>query len=183
MAVFSFKLVILVAVFIGQTTVSHSNYCGFPSECASPKSKAHAPNWKQCVWKSANDGRDNGEVHECLFYKQRADSYLRVAYQGNIRVFCGNGCCKRWFFTFNKVECSTPAPIDAVVYQHLTPAGPSANIHRSATQEGYCGGIGKGIVRVGFSVGNCAGHGDADAYTSWNSVSRIVIEEVDPPQA
>ncbi|XP_031563571.1 collagen triple helix repeat-containing protein 1-like [Actinia tenebrosa] len=182
MAVFSFKLVILVAVFIGQSTVSHqSNCCGSSSACSSSRFKVPGPNWKQCVWKNGNDARDNGEVHECLFYKQRADSYLRVAYQGNIRVSCRKICCKRWFFTFNKVECSTPAPIDALVYQEL--GAWSLNIHRSATQEGYCGGIGKGIVRVGFSVGNCSGFGDADAHTSWNSVSRIVIEEVNPPQA
>ena len=31
----------------------------------------------------------------------------------------------------------------------------------------------KGTVRVGFSVGNCAGYGSADVQTGWNSVSRI----------
>jgi len=41
-----------------------------------------------------------------------------------------------------------------------------------------CNGIHKGRVRVGFWVGNCAGYGSVDAYTGWDSVSRIYIEEV-----
>ena len=41
----------------------------------------------------------------------------------------------------------------------------------------------KGTVRVGFQVGNCHGYGSADAYTGWNSVSRIYMEEIPPPQA
>ena len=56
------------------------------------------------------------------------------------------------------------------------------NIHRPRQIEGYCGNIRKGLVRVGFFVGNCRGYGNADAFSGWNSVSRIVIEEVPPPQ-
>ena len=37
-------------------------------------------------------------------------------------------------------------------------------------------------MRVGFWVGNFAGYGSAYAYTGWNSVSRIYVEEVPPPQ-
>ena len=56
------------------------------------------------------------------------------------------------------------------------------NIHRSANIEGYCGGIIPGKVRVGFHVENCKGHDiQADAHTSWNAISRIIIEEVEPP--
>ena len=71
-----------------------------------------------------------------------------------------------------------PAAIDGVVYQQQ-----DLNIHRSANIEGYCGGLSPGNVQVGFNVGNCAEYGDANAYTSWNSVSRIIIEEVEPPVA
>lgn len=56
------------------------------------------------------------------------------------------------------------------------------NIHRHRHIEGYCGNIGKGTVRVGFYVGNCNYYGNADAASGWNSVSRIVVEEVPPPQ-
>ena len=71
-----------------------------------------------------------------------------------------------------------PAAIDGVVYQKE-----NLNIHRSVNIEGYCGGLSPGKVQVGFNVGNCAEFGDANAYTSWNSVSRIIIEEVEPPVA
>ena len=49
--------------------------------------------------------------------------------------------------------------------------------------EGVCEKIHKGTVRVGFWVGNCGGYGSADAYTGWNSVSRIYVEEVPSPKA
>jgi len=96
---------------------------------------------------------------------------------GNTRITgCGN-CCKRWYFTFNDVECRAPATIDGVVYH-----GTNINIHRSANIEGYCGGIASGKVRVGFHVENCKAHAtSADAHTSWNAISRIIIEEVEPP--
>ena len=57
------------------------------------------------------------------------------------------------------------------------------NLHRVRQIEGVCETVNKGIVRVGFWVGNCAGYGTADAETGWNSVSRIYVEEVPPPQA
>ena len=48
--------------------------------------------------------------------------------------------------------------------------------------EGYCGGIASGKVRVGFQVANCKAYPkSADALTRWNAISRIIIEEVEPP--
>ena len=107
------------------------------------------------------------------------DTHLRVMYQGNIRIRKCTVCCKRWYFTFNGQECSGPLPIDGILYQNL-----DINIHRSTTIEGFCSGVAAGSVNVQFHVGDCHGYpgGAADAYTSWNSVSRIVIEEVEPPQ-
>ena len=61
--------------------------------------------------------------------------------------------------------------------------GTNKNLHRPRHIEGVCEKILKGTVRVGFWVGNCAGFGSANAYTGWNSVSRIYVEEVPPPQA
>ena len=57
------------------------------------------------------------------------------------------------------------------------------NLHRHRHIEGYCNQVPKGHVRVGFWVGKCASYRNVDARTGWNSVSRIVIEEVPPPQA
>ena len=71
-----------------------------------------------------------------------------------------------------------PAAIDGVVYQKE-----NLNIHRSANIEGYCGGLSPGKVQVGFHVGYCVGVAGGNAQTSWNSVSRIIIEEVEPPVA
>ena len=90
------------------------------------------------------------------------------------------GCCKRWYFTFNGAECSGPSPIDGVVY--LDRVSKSANPHRVRHIEGHCNNVHKGKVRVEFWVGNCPGHGDADAYSGWNSASRIYVEEVPKSQ-
>ena len=50
--------------------------------------------------------------------------------------------------------------------------------HRPGSIEGYCGNIHKGKIRVGINIGNCAGYGDSNGHTGWNSVSRLIIEEV-----
>jgi hypothetical protein len=36
---------------------------------------------------------------------------------------------------------------------------------------------------VGFWIGKCESYGLGNSGTGWNSMSRIVIEEVPPPQA
>ena len=52
-------------------------------------------------------------------------------------------------------------------------------LHRHRHIEGQCNNIHKGMVRVGFWVGNCNnGHALADAHTGWTTMSRIFIEEV-----
>ncbi|CAB4021140.1 Hypothetical predicted protein, partial [Paramuricea clavata] len=137
-------------------------------------------NWKQCAWDRV-DNKDNGLIQECLFNKYNSNSSLKVFYGGNLRIFNCNACCKRWYFTFNGAECKKPLAIDGVFYLSKG-AGQHGNLHRHRHIEGYCNKIPKGIVRVGFWVGNCKGFGNADADSGWNSISRIVIEEVPPPQ-
>ena len=73
--------------------------------------------------------------------------------------------------------------IDGVFYMSKGAGSRLQDLHRHRHIEGYCNQVPKGHVRVGFWVGNCASYGNADASTGWNSVSRIVIEEVPPPQA
>jgi len=135
-------------------------------------------NWKQCVWKS-DDGRDNGLIKDCLFKKMHDISSLRVFYSGAIRIINCGACCKRWFFTFNGAECSGPMTIEGVLYLQSSSGHQPLRVRHI---EGYCENIPRGVVRVGLHVGNCAGYGNADAHTGWNSVSRIVIEEVPAPQ-
>jgi len=109
---------------------------------------------------------------------------LRVYWAGNLRIHNCNSCCRRWYFTFNSAECSAPAAIDGVVYMLYGTGGKyTQDLHRPRYIEGVCEKLRKGTVRVGFWVGNCAGYGSADAYTGWNSVSRIYVEEIPPPQA
>jgi len=132
-------------------------------------------NWKQCAWKNVNSDLDNGKISECSFIKKNSNTHLRVVYQGNMRVIT-SGTCSRWFLTFNGAECSMP--IDTAVY-----SGGAWNIIRTATIEGYCSGISKGSVNVALNVGPCGGgYSPGNAYTGWNSVSRIIVEEVEPPQ-
>ncbi|XP_068713087.1 collagen triple helix repeat-containing protein 1-like [Montipora foliosa] len=122
-------------------------------------------------------------MHECLFYKTSANTGLRVFFNGALRIANCNSCCKRWYFTFNGVECSNPEAIDGIVYMRQGNEG-TKDLQRVRQIEGVCEkGLHQGIVRVGFWVGNCASYGNADAYTGWNSVSRIYVEEVPPPQA
>ena len=75
-------------------------------------------------------------------------------------------------------SASGPLTIDGLVYMG---SRKSQNLHLVDNIEGHYDNIHKGKVRVGFWVGNCPGYGSVDAYTGWNSVSRIFIEEVPKP--
>lgn len=44
--------------------------------------------------------------------------------------------------------------------------------------EGMCEGVKAGLVDVAVWVGTCADYPRGDASTGWNSVSRIIIEEL-----
>ena len=99
-------------------------------------------------------------------------------YEGNLRPF-GSYVCNRWYFTFDGAECKKPATIEGVVYVESTQVNPLRHRHI----EGYCNQVPKGHVRVGFWIGKCVSERLGDAVTGWNSMSRIVIEEVPPPQA
>ena len=91
-------------------------------------------------------------------------------------VSCTSGCCRRWFITINGKECSSPAPIDTLIYANRVA---NLNLHRPGTLDGFCNNIPKGRVTVGLSVGKCNGYSkSADAYTCWNSVCRFIIEEI-----
>jgi hypothetical protein len=101
-----------------------------------------------------------------------------VFYAGSLRSH-DIGACNRWYFTFDGAECTKPATIEGVVYIASTHAYP----HRHRHIEGYCNQVPKGHIRVGFWIGKCQGSRLGDGFTGWNSMSRIVIEEVPPPQA
>ena len=100
-----------------------------------------------------------------------------------MRVYGSSEKCNRWYFKFNGNECSGPMTIEAAVYNNWPSGSPILLHHRSF--EGYCENIPQGAVRVELWVGKCSssGHALGDAYTGWESVSRIMIEEVSRPQS
>ncbi|XP_033854154.3 collagen triple helix repeat-containing protein 1-like isoform X1 [Acipenser ruthenus] len=138
------------------------------------------PNFKQCAWKSLNYGIDLGKIAECTFTKMRTDSALRVVFSGSLRLKCKNACCQRWYFTFNGAECTGPLPIEAIIYleQGSPEFNSTINIHRTSSVEGLCEGIHAGLVDVAVWVGICPDYPRGDASTGWNSVSRVIIEEL-----
>ena len=90
--------------------------------------------------------------------------------------------CNRWFFKFNGNECSGPMTIEAVVYNYWPSGNPNLLHHRSF--EGYCENIPQGRVIVELWVGKClSGQTLGNAHTGWQSVSRIMIEEVSRAQS
>ena len=91
----------------------------------------------------------------------------------------GKPKCNRWYFKFNGNECSGPMTIEAAVYNYWL----SGNQYHHRSFEGYCENIPQGAVRVGLWVGKCSSEILGDAYTGWESVSRIMIEEVSRPQS
>ncbi|CAH3189293.1 unnamed protein product [Porites evermanni] len=147
---------------------------------ASQSSVVPQTNWKQCVWKSGIS-TDNGKIKNCAFNKLQSNSALRVSFQGNMRVEGTSSKCNRWYFKFNGNECSGPMTIDAVIYNYWPSGNPNLLHHRSL--EGYCENIPQGAVRVELWVGKCSGYTLGDAHTGWNSVSRIMIEEVSRSQS
>ncbi|KAL9960182.1 hypothetical protein ACROYT_G033600 [Oculina patagonica] len=116
---------------------------------------------------------------ECSFNKLHSNTALKVSYQGNIRLD-SIGRCNRWYFKFNGNECSGPMTIESVLYNGLDRG--IMLINRNDYFEGYCENLATGTVRVEFWVGTCTGEKHGDAHTGWNSVSRIMIEEVPPSQ-
>ena len=98
-------------------------------------------------------------------------------YEGTLRSY-GSSVCNRWYFTFDGAECTKPAAIEGIAYVASTTVNPFRHRHI----EGYCKQVPKGHIRVGFWIGKCEGESLGEGSTGWNSQSRIVIEEVPPPQ-
>ena len=151
---------------------------GEPGETGNDYVDLLKSNWKQCVWKR-DDGKDTGLIQNCDFIKKYDNTSLRVFYEGSLRTR-GSGHCSRWYVTLNGAECAKPATIEGLVYTPSSQHDP----HRHRHIEGYCDQVRRGHIRVGVWIGNCNnGHGLGDGHTGWSSVSRIVIEEVPPPQS
>ena len=68
--------------------------------------------------------------------------------------------------------------VEGIFYMKSTAEYPQRHRHI----EGYCDQIPKGHIRVGFWIGKCTVHNMGESWTGYQSISRIVIEEVPPPQ-
>ncbi|KAK2174692.1 hypothetical protein NP493_783g00000 [Ridgeia piscesae] len=141
---------------------------------------------KQCSKRGMNDGKENGEIMACDFVKQRDDTVLHVAWNGDLRLIhtgSRSASCRRWFFTLNGSECSDPYTIDT----QLNNNQPSMNIHRPSYVEGFCRGLSAGNVHVVWNVGDCVNQNPSynvgDSYTGWISTVRIFVEEVNVKDA
>ena len=88
----------------------------------------------------------------------------------------GSSKCNWWIFQFNGNECSGLMTIKAVAYNSWPYGNPDLLYHRLF--EGFCEEIPQGTVRVELWVGFCRGYTMGDASYGWESVSRIMIEEV-----
>ena len=53
-------------------------------------------------------------LKDCVFVKQSRETALKVEFDGDFRIAHCSGCCKRWYFTFNGMECSNPTTIEAI---------------------------------------------------------------------
>ena len=95
-----------------------------------------------------------------MYSQKSKNTSLQIFYGGALHIGWCNGCCKRWYFTFNEVECKNSLSIDGVIVMY---SEKSRAFHRHRHIEGYCNKIHKGKVQVRFQVGNCAGCGNADA--------------------
>ena len=121
-------------------------------------------------------------LQECTFNKLTSDTSLKVSFHGNMRVR-GSYKCNRWYFKINGNECSGPVTIEALVYNYWPSGNHNYDQLHHRSFEGYCEGIPQGAVRVELWVGKCSGKALGDAWTGWNSMSRIMIEEVSRPQS
>ena len=120
---------------------------------------------------------------DCSFNKLQSDTALKVSFQGNMMAQGPSSKCNRWFFKFNGNECSGPMTIEAAVYNSWPSSAGSPYLYHHRSFEGYCENISQGTVRVELWVGQCPGSTLGNAYTGWQSVSRIMIEEVSRPQS
>ena len=111
-------------------------------------------------------------TQECSLDKDWKETHLHVVFNGNMQVL-SESACNRWFFTLNGAECSTP--VDTTVYSE-------GKLNVKTNFEGYCATALTGNVKVGLNVGPCDGFTGGDAHTGWDSVSRITVEEVEPPK-
>lgn len=152
-----------------------------------PADGSFYPNWVQCVTNTPlNTNVTNDTVMDCTFTKQRNDTVLKIAWDGNIAVEGCIDCCMRWFLTVNGEECTDPGPIDGSIRQDLSSGVFTSQFdtRRPVTIAGICRGtsaalLPSGTYTIGLIVRECQNFlGTFNVFTGYNSVSRFIIEEI-----
>ena len=90
------------------------------------------------------------------------------------------------YLTVDGEECSSPLPIDAAIYQNISPFIPKFDMRRPGTISGLCAGpaaldqtFASGEHTVELFVDRCEGFDeDYQVMTGYQSVSRFILEEV-----
>ena len=143
----------------------------------------YSPHYTHCAIADINEGLDSGPINQtaCGITKKSATSTLKITFNGNLRITGCTQCCARWFVTIDGYECSSPGPIEGVVY---SVNGSDVNIHRSSVISGICTSTTAGAISAGrrialLNVGACAGFNETfNVYTGFSTVSTFTIEEI-----
>ncbi|XP_031559259.1 collagen alpha-3(IV) chain-like [Actinia tenebrosa] len=138
--------------------------------------------WTKCTWR-IDSKQDDGLIKECVFSKRDQQNSLHVVYEGTLEVGLCTRCCKRWYFTFNERECSSPAVIDAFMSGGISKDYPH---HSYGRIEGLCENpLPSGQVRIALRIENCPGISGAPGSVDinlFNPNGKILIQEVTPSQ-
>lgn len=154
------------------------------TNCSCEGSPIQQLSWNQCVWSNPplNSQTDYGVVASCNISLSRTDTLIRMTWDGNMRITRCQSCCMRWLFFLDGQDCTDPGPVDALLYQasnyHILRPSYFSGICRQAGTRPLAGGY--HIVQL--RVQDCPGFRGSvvDAYTGFNSISRILVEEVLP---
>eukprot|EP00050_Salpingoeca_kvevrii_P018478 m.74627 g.74627 ORF g.74627 m.74627 type:complete len:305 (+) comp8063_c0_seq2:1102-2016(+) len=127
--------------------------------------------WTECAFPNIESGADSGTIVSCSFVKKSDDSVVELTWNGNIRVIC-NACSRRYYLLIDGVECTSPKSLDTMLYDVN-----NDNHHRPGYITGMCTHAGGSPILAGPHTLSLATSGEGDAYTGWQSTSRLIIEE------
>ncbi len=149
------------------------------------------PNWAQYVYTENTTESNTTSLYSSTFSKRTDNSALKISWEGNAALLNCSDCCTRWFIAIDGEECSSPGPIDGAIRQDLSDSSIGTfDLYRPISVAGICRGTNSSTPLVGgdhvisLGVGACAPTEDgddiptSDVVTGYNSVSRIIVEEL-----
>eukprot|EP00049_Salpingoeca_infusionum_P002939 m.61450 g.61450 ORF g.61450 m.61450 type:complete len:499 (+) comp11866_c1_seq2:62-1558(+) len=141
------------------------------------------PRIRDCSYSHLNQDCDTCVVMNCAFTKQFDHTVIRLTFTGNAR-FISHGSRAHWWLEVDEKPCiphdgdpNNGGGIDASLHQTS-----NYDNHRIMTIFGFCDRLaGGGTIRAGQHNVRLRLKTDANnAYTGWQSSSRIIIEEFPP---